>query len=76
MRVGIRVIFSDITQSGRPEKRVGHRVADDVRVRMADKSARMLDLESPQNQWPSLTQPMRVVPDPNPHVEAPSSARV
>ncbi len=74
LRIGIRVVFPDIAQSGRPQERIGHRVANHVRVGVPQQSERVLDPQPTQNQRPPLAQPMRVVPDPNPHVEkAPSS---
>ena len=72
--IGVRVVFPDIAQPGRPQQRVGHRVANHVRVGMPQQPERMLDPKSTQDQRPTLAQPMRVVPDPNPHVQAPSSS--
>ena len=69
LRIGIRVVFPDIAQPGRPQERIGHRMANHVRVGVPQQSARVLDPEPTQDQRPPLAQPMRVVPDPNPHVD-------
>ena len=69
LRIGIRVVFPDIAQPGRSQKGIGHRVANHVRVGVPEQPERMLDPEPTQDQRPPLAQPMRVVPDPNPHVE-------
>ncbi len=61
-------MFADIAQPGRPQERIGHRVANHVRVGVPDQPERMLDPEPTQDQRPPLAQPMRVMPDPNPHV--------
>ena len=46
-------------------------MADHVGVGVPHQTPRMLDPEPAQNQRPAFAQPMRVVPEPNPHVEAP-----
>ena len=68
LRIGVRVMLADIAQAGRPQERIGHRVADHVGVGMPDQAARVLDPEPSQDQRPPLAQSMRVVPDPDPHV--------
>ena len=67
--IGIRVVFPDIAQPGRPQERIGHRMANHVRVGVPEQAERMLDPEPAQDQRSPLAQPMRVVPDPNPHVD-------
>ena len=37
------IVLADIAQAGRPQERIGHRVADDVGVGVAQQPARMLD---------------------------------
>ena len=73
LRIGVGIVLADIAQAGGPQQGVGHRVADDVGVGVPDQSPRMLDPEPAQDQRSPLAQPMRVVPDPYPHVEAPSA---
>jgi hypothetical protein len=68
LRVRIRVVFPDIAQRGRSQKGIRHGMANHVGVGMTGQSEPMLDLETAQNQWSPLNQPMGVVPDPNPHV--------
>ena len=65
-RVGVGVMLADVAQAGRAEQGVGHRVADDVGVGMPDQAPRVVDPHAPQDQRPSLDQPVRVVTDPHP----------
>ena len=70
--IGVGIVLADIAQAGGPQERIGHGMTDHVGVGVTDQPARMLDLESAQDQWPPLDQSMGVVTDPNPHVHAPS----
>jgi hypothetical protein len=73
--IGIREELANVTQTGRSQESVGHSVANDVRIGVSQEPEWMIDLDSTKNQSPSHDQPVRVVPDPNPHVQAPSAAR-
>ncbi len=45
--ISIRVMFPNIAKSGRPQKRIGHRVADHVRIGVPKQPRRVLDPPSP-----------------------------
>ena len=67
------IMLPDIAQAGRTQKRIGDGMANHVRVGMSHQSQPMLDHESTEDQRSPFAQPVRVMPDPNPHVVAPSS---
>lgn len=67
--IGIGIMFPNITQAGCPQQRISHSVANHVCVGMPHEPTRMGNPNTSQDERPSFTQPMRVVPDPNPHVK-------
>jgi hypothetical protein len=54
LRIGIRVMLPDIAESGRPQKRISHRVANYVRVGVPKQPRRVLDPQPTQDQRSSL----------------------
>jgi hypothetical protein len=71
-RIGVRIVFANIAQTRSPQYCVGHRMAHHVCIGMPDKPARMINSNSTQDEGSAFTQPMGVVANPNPHLEAPS----
>jgi hypothetical protein len=69
-------VLPDIAQAGRSQKRIGHRMTDHIGIGVPHQSPRMRDPKSSQDQWPTLAQPMCIMPDPDPHVQAPNVARL
>ncbi len=69
--IGVRIVLPDIAQAGRSQQRIGHRVTDHIGIGVPHQAPWMGDPKSSQDQWPTLAQPMCVMPDPDPHVQAP-----
>ena len=75
LRIGVRIVLSDIAQAGRSQQCIGHRVTDHIGIGVPHQAPWMGDPKSSQDQRPTLAQPMCVVPDPDPHVQAPHLAQ-
>ncbi len=65
---GIGKQITNISQSGRPQQGIGHRVQQDVSIRMASQLVVKINLDAANSQWTTGLQAMRIMADSDPQL--------